>query len=184
MGFALAEQFALLGAHVDLITGPVTLETPHPSINRINVNTAIEMFEEAKKYFKKADITIATAAVADYRPATTHTEKIKKNEKELTIKLIKNPDIAKHLGSVKSKKQILVGFALETSDGFNEAKKKLKEKNFDLIVLNSLQNKGAGFKTDTNKISLIDKHNNIINFELKTKKEVAIDIIQAILKIA
>lgn len=181
MGFALAENFATKGADVVLVTGPVSLSTQHSNIQRINVTSAEEMQQAMLAEYNNADIVIMSAAVADYRPKVKATEKIKKAADDLTIELVKNPDILSNLGAQKQN-QLLVGFALETNNEEANAKDKLKRKNLDLIVLNSLNHSGAGFQHDTNQITIIDKHNKIEHFELKDKQQVAEDIAQAVLK--
>lgn len=180
MGFALAETCAEQGAEVTLVSGPVMLQTNHPNIHRIDVESANEMYEAATKHFPKADIAILCAAVADFTPKSTADKKIKRKGDDLTIMLQPTQDIAAALGATKKKKQVLVGFALETDNELNNAKDKMKRKNFDFIVLNSLQDKGAGFRVDTNKVTIIDKHNGITAYDTKSKKEVAKDIIEAI----
>ena len=180
MGFALAETCAEQGAEVTLVSGPVVLQTNHPNIHRIDVESASEMYEAATKHFPKADIAILCAAVADFTPKTTADKKIKRKGDDLTIMLQPTQDIAAALGAKKKKKQVLVGFALETDNELNNAKDKMKRKNFDFIVLNSLQDKGAGFRVDTNKVTIIDRHNGITAYDTKSKKEVAKDIIEAI----
>ena len=178
MGFAIAEELAIEGAKVILIAGPVSLKTNHPNIERIDVVSAKEMYEAAQKHFPSSDGAVMCAAVADYRPAVKANEKIKR-EKQGTfqIELIPNPDIAASLGKMKRPEQLLVGFALETNDEKQNAQGKLKRKNLDFIVLNSLNDPGAGFQTDTNKISIIKANNKIIEFELKSKSLVAKDIV-------
>jgi phosphopantothenoylcysteine decarboxylase/phosphopantothenate--cysteine ligase len=180
MGFALAKALAENGAEVVLIAGPTCLSIEHPNIQLIAVVSAIEMRDEVLKHFSNADIAIMSAAVADYRPKTFSETKIKKKENELTIELVKNPDIFKTLGEQKSDNQILIGFALETNNELENARKKLADKNGDAIVLNSLNDIGAGFKHDTNKISIILKNGLIFEYSLKTKNEVAQDILQCI----
>jgi len=180
MGFALAETCAEQGAEVTLVSGPVMLQTNHPNIHRIDVESASEMYEAATRHFPKADITILCAAVADFTPKSTADKKIKRKGDDLTIMLQPTQDIAAALGATKKKKQVLVGFALETDNELNNAKDKMKRKNFDFIVLNSLQDKGAGFRVDTNKVTIIDKHNGITAYDTKSKIEVAKDIIEAI----
>ena len=180
MGFALAETCAEQGADVTLVSGPVMLQTNHPNIHRIDVESANEMYEAVTKHFPKADIAILCAAVADFTPKSTADKKIKRKGDDLTIMLQPTQDIAAALGATKKKKQVLVGFALETDNELNNAKDKMKRKNFDFIVLNSLQDKGAGFRVDTNKVTIIDKHNGITAYDTKSKKEVAKDIIEAI----
>ena len=181
MGFALAETCAERGAEVVLISGPVQLKTCHPNIKRIDVESAEEMHREALKYFPDADAGILCAAVADYKPADFSENKIKRKDGEdLQLSLVPNPDIAADLGKAKKKGQLLVGFALETDDEATNAFGKLKKKNLDFIVLNSLKDKGAGFRGNTNKVSIIDCSGDIKNFPLKSKKEVAEDIVTVI----
>ncbi len=181
MGFAIAECFANLGANVTIIAGPVSVTTNNKNITRINVVTANQMLEQCKNLFEKTDIAIMAAAVADYRPKNTETEKIKREQNTLTtIELVANPDIAATLGSIKKNNQILAGFALETTNGEYYAKNKLIIKNLDFIVLNSLTDKGAGFKTDTNKITIITQKGDILPYNLKPKTEVASDIVEFI----
>jgi phosphopantothenoylcysteine decarboxylase / phosphopantothenate---cysteine ligase len=179
MGYELALEAAESGANVVLISGPVNKNISHPNIKLISVTSAREMFQAAINNFKSTDIAILSAAVADFRPVQIQKDKIK-NKSEWFLKLEPTKDIARALGEKKSNKQILVGFALETSNEKKNAYEKLQKKNFNLIVLNSLRDKGAGFQYNTNKISIIDKDNKIQDFELKPKKQVACDIIQAI----
>jgi phosphopantothenoylcysteine decarboxylase/phosphopantothenate--cysteine ligase len=175
MGYEIAKIFNYSGANVTLVSGPTSLPMPS-GVKTLNVRTGQEMFETMKLHHRLADIVIFCAAVADYRPAETSKIKIKKNENDLQISLIKNPDIAYELGLEKSENQIHVGFALETNDELENAKGKLKKKNFDLIVLNSLQDKGSGFRYDTNKITVVNTMGQMSQYQLKTKEEVAIDI--------
>ncbi len=181
MGVAIAENLADKGASVSLILGPSNLEVSHQNINVIKVQSAAEMFEATEKLFKKSDITILSAAVADYRPVKVETSKIKKRGQNLNLELERTIDIAASLGKLKRKDQLIVGFALETDNELENAKDKLKRKNFDFIVLNSLQDKGAGFAHDTNKITIVRKDNKIQHFELKSKKKVADDIVNEII---
>ena len=181
MGFSIAEVAASLGAQVLLISGPVSIKINNSSINVIDVTSANEMYEATHTHFKNCDIAILSAAVADFTPNEVASQKIKKKEDSLTITLKKTKDILASLGEIKSDKY-LVGFALETQNELENAKTKLKKKNLDLIVLNSLNDKGAGFKSDTNKITLISKDNKIVPFDVKPKKEVANDILQHIIK--
>ena len=180
MGFAIAETLAQLGAQVTLVTGPTHLTLHHPSIEVKAVTSAAEMFEACKVVFPKADITVLSAAVADYRPATVADQKIKKADNDLSLQLVKTTDIAATLGMQKKDGQFVVGFALETEHEESNAMKKIKAKNFDLIVLNSLNDQGAGFGYDTNKVKLIDKKGKVVEYSLKNKKEVAVDIVNAI----
>jgi phosphopantothenoylcysteine decarboxylase/phosphopantothenate--cysteine ligase len=177
MGFAIAEALANEGAQVHLVSGPVSLKPQNPSINLIPVQTATEMLSACLGIFEKTDGAILSAAVADFRPKSPVTHKIKRKGSDLTVILEPNPDIAAELGKLKKENQFLAGFALETEDGIALAKGKLERKNFDFIVLNSLLDKGSGFNTDTNKITIISRYNKITEFELKAKQEVATDII-------
>lgn len=181
MGYAIAEAAAMAGATVTLISGPTHLAVKHPNIQRQSVRSGKEMYEACEKLFDKTDITVFAAAVADYAPNTVADQKIKKKGDTLSIELSKTVDIAKTLGQRKTNDQLNIGFALETNNELENAKEKILSKNFDMIVLNSLQDSGAGFGHDTNKISIIDKANNIQHFELKTKTEVAKDIVDAII---
>jgi len=179
MGFAIAEAAANLGAEVFLISGPSNQQTKHSFVHRINVVSAEQMYIEAHKYFDQVDIAILSAAVADYKPKNVVNQKIKKSSATLEIQLTPTKDILASLGAVK-KEQFLVGFALESNNELKNAKTKLERKNLDAIVLNSLQDKGAGFATDTNKITIIDKNFNEKSFPLKSKVEVAKDIMNEI----
>lgn len=185
MGFALAEEFAQRGANVTLIAGPTHLNISHPNIRRVNIVSAVEMYEEAMRCFPQSDVAILSAAVADFRPENPAEEKIKKtsNSQTMDIHLVQNPDILASLGKIKTDKQRLVGFALETNDELANAQKKLTKKNLDFIVLNSLQDSGAGFGHDTNKVSILHKTGEIEHGELKTKKEVATDIANQVKRI-
>jgi len=181
MGFEIAKTAANLGAEVVLISGPSSQQIQHSFINRIDVTSAEEMYQAAHQYYKESDIAILSAAVADYKPKKSATQKIKKTTSTLEITLEPTKDILASLGALK-KEQFLVGFALETNNEVENATNKLKRKNLDLIVLNSLQDKGAGFATNTNKITVIDANMNQIPFDLKSKSEVAVDILNEILK--
>jgi phosphopantothenoylcysteine decarboxylase/phosphopantothenate--cysteine ligase len=181
MGISLAEECAKRGAHVDLILGPTHRRpAPSESLQTIHVTSADEMYTEAKARFSKVDIAIFAAAVADYRPKETASEKIKKQEKEMSITLTKNNDIAAQFGKVKRNDQFSLGFALETENELQNAKLKLDSKNFDAIVLNSLNDEGAGFHHSTNKVSIIAKNNMQVDYELKSKADVAADIIDSL----
>jgi len=184
MGFAIAGELAERGAKVHLVSGPVSI--PYPESENIYVHkvmSALEMFEKVKEVFKDSDGAIFSAAVADFRPANTTDSKIKRGDKDsLQIILEKNPDIAKETGKMKKEGQVTVGFALETDNEEFNAQKKLEEKNLDFIVLNSLNEKGAGFGHDTNKITIINKNNKKVNFGLKHKTEVAKDIVDYLIK--
>jgi phosphopantothenoylcysteine decarboxylase/phosphopantothenate--cysteine ligase len=181
MGFAIAESLANLGAMVTLVSGPTSLHTSHPNVNVKKVMSADEMYEACVAVFPKTDIAVLAAAVADYKPSVKADQKIKKKDETLTIELTRTKDIAASLGKLKHNGQVIVGFALETEHEQENALKKLESKNFDLIVLNSLQDTGAGFGHDTNKITLIDSNRTVLSFDLKSKKEVARDIVSAIL---
>ncbi len=181
MGFELARTAAQLGAEVFLVTGPTHLAIAHDKVHVIHVVSADDMYHSTQMYFENSDIVLCAAAVADYRPVTIAAQKIKKSEEKLTLELVKNKDILMALGEQK-KDQYLVGFALETDNEIENAKGKLKRKNLDAIILNSLRDEGAGFRSDTNKITFIDTNFNITTFELKTKAEVAKDIFNEIIK--
>jgi phosphopantothenoylcysteine decarboxylase/phosphopantothenate--cysteine ligase len=180
MGFAIAEAAANLGAEVTLISGPVSLQLEHSFIKIVRVTSAQEMYDATHGSFATCDIAILSAAVADYKPIQVADQKIKKKDGSLTLQLTKTKDILASLGAIK-KDQFLVGFALETQNEEENAKLKLKKKNLDLIVLNSLNDKGAGFKVDTNKVTLITRDNKIIPFQVKLKTEVAKDILEHII---
>lgn len=177
MGFAIAEACARHGARVTLVSGPVHIHTTHHNIEVVSVRSAEEMYQACLTVFEKCDVAILAAAVADYRPSQVANQKIKKKDDDMKIELTKTVDIAASLGMKKKDTQIIIGFALETNDEINHAKQKLYKKNLDFIVLNSLSDSGAGFQHDTNKISIIDKQDNILTFDLKSKSEVADDII-------
>ena len=181
MGFALAERAAGLGAEVVLITGPTHLEISEPCVNRVDVVSAGEMYRAAHQYFESVDIAIFSAAVADFKPKFVSSQKLKKDHASMQIELEPTQDILASIGEIKGDR-FLVGFALETDNEVENAKKKLASKNLDLIVLNSLKDLGAGFKTTTNKVSLIDKFENINTYDLKSKSEVANDIFNEILQ--
>ncbi len=180
MGFAIAAEAAWRGASVILVSGPSCNEIHHPAINRINVVSANEMFSACLEHFPTADITIMAAAVADFTPAKFSSEKIKKNQQDHSLEMKPTPDILKELGSIKKPPQILVGFALETENEIPNAIEKLNAKNLDLIILNSLKDSGAGFNTNTNKVTILDKSGRINRGELKDKREVAADIFDAV----
>lgn len=182
MGVALAEKLYSLGADVQLILGPSKL-TVSEGIKTTRVFSANEMYAACKKYFAKTDICIFAAAVADYTPKIVSDQKIKKSDAEFSITLKKNVDIAYEFGKIKKTNQLSIGFALETNDELKHAKGKLEKKNFDIVVLNSLNDKGAGFQFNTNKITIVNRNNKITKFELKGKDEVADDIILEIQKI-
>ena len=179
MGFAIAETAASLGASVVLVCGPTHLKLTHKSVERIDVTSAEEMFQVVKSQYPDTDIAIAAAAVADYRPSAVADQKIKKQAASLQINLEPTPDILKYMGEHKQN-QFLVGFALETENEVENAKGKLSRKNLDLIVLNSLNDTGAGFKTETNKVTFITREGEILPQELKAKEAVAQDLFQLI----
>jgi phosphopantothenoylcysteine decarboxylase/phosphopantothenate--cysteine ligase len=180
MGFALAKEAANLGAEVILIAGPTHQQIKHSFIKRIDVVSAEEMYIAAHHYFNEVDVAILAAAVADYKPKNIADQKIKKKDASLHLELAPTKDILASLGHIK-KHQFLVGFALETSNEIENAKGKIKRKNLDAIVLNSLKDKGAGFATNTNKVTIIDKDFNEKPFSLKSKIEVAKDIMNEII---
>lgn len=181
MGFSLAKKASELGAEVTLISGPVSLATPNPSIERINVISAQEMFEAVSAQFEHQHIVIMAAAVADYTPASFSQSKMKKKDGELSIELKRTQDILAHLGQHKQN-QILVGFALETNNERENAQGKLERKNLDFIVLNSLNDEGAGFAGESNKVSILSKNNKSIDFELKPKEDVSVDILNYLIQ--
>jgi phosphopantothenoylcysteine decarboxylase / phosphopantothenate---cysteine ligase len=181
MGYALAQCFAEAGATVYLISGPTQLRIAHPAIRLIPVTTAEEMYRAALRYAGEADIMVFAAAVADYRPKEVSAVKMKKKEDQLTLELVRNVDIAATLGQAKKPGQLAVGFALETNNEVENARAKLLQKNLDLIVLNSLQDHGAGFRHDTNKVAILDREK-ILTFDLKPKAEVARDIVAEIVR--
>ena len=182
MGFELAKNAANLGAEVYLISGPSNEKVSHSLIQRIDVVSAEEMYNEVHKIYPSVAIAILSAAVSDYKPSVVASTKIKKSTDTMSIDLVKTHDILASLGEIKND-QFLVGFALETNNEIENAITKLKKKNLDLIVLNSLQDKGAGFKNETNKVTIIDKSEKISEFSLKSKAKVAEDIFNEILKI-
>jgi len=183
MGYAIAQECANNGAEVILISGPVNIKKPTGNIKIINVKSANEMYNECTEIFKTVDIAIMSAAVADYTPEISYDKKVKRTKDNLQIKLKPTKDIAAELGKQKNQNQKIIGFALETDSEINNAILKIDKKNLDFIVLNSLKDKGAGFSFDTNKITIIDRNNNFDKFELKTKKEVAIDIVKKLIDI-
>ncbi len=183
MGVAIANELEKRGVEVTLVLGPVSGGDVRPGIDKIQVTTAAEMFDACQPIFEKSDFAIMAAAVADYTPATVATQKIKKTQGSLTVELIKTKDILKSLGEKKKEHQVLVGFALETDNEKENAVAKLKGKNADMIVLNSLNDDGAGFGYDTNKVTIFDKNGNAVDFPSKTKKEVANDIIDTIIRL-
>ncbi len=181
MGYAIAEEAANLGANVVLVSGPSMQHIEHTMVEVVKVTSAVDMLQSCNLHYADTDISILAAAVADYRPSVMAMQKIKKSGNSMVVDLVKNPDIASELGKVKTSSQFNVGFALETENERENAREKLKKKNFDMIVLNSLQDESAGFSGDMNKVTIIDKNNIVMDFELKNKVEVAKDILQAIL---
>ena len=180
MGYAIAEKFLELGAEVVLISGPVNIQLQHPQLRIIKVSAASEMYLACCRVFEEVDIAVFAAAVADYRPAKVSDQKIKKGEASFTIKMVKNIDIAYEFWKVKTADQISVGFALETNDELVHAKGKLQKKNFDMVILNSMNDSNATFGYDTNKITTITKNLIQKQFPLKQKTEVAKDIVREI----
>jgi phosphopantothenoylcysteine decarboxylase / phosphopantothenate---cysteine ligase len=183
MGIALAEAAASFGASVDLVLGPVSIMPAEPAINVIRVTTAETMKDECLSRFPECDVAILAAAVADFTPVSAGTAKMKRGDGELVLRLKPTADIAGSMGKIKKSSQVLAGFALETDDGIVNATAKLKRKKLDFIVLNSLGDEGAGFGYDTNRITIIDKNNNIDKFELKSKEEAARDILEKVVSI-
>lgn len=183
MGFKLADELANLGAEVTLIAGPSDQEMQNKSVKRINITSAAEMLQQCLTYFPEARICVMNAAVADFTPKFVADQKMKKQDQNLTIELKPTTDILQTLGAQKKHDQILIGFALETNNGEQYALDKLRRKNLDMIVLNTLADAGAGFKTDTNKVTIIDKHLQKTETGLKSKAEVAVDICQKIIEL-
>ena len=182
MGAAICEEFAKRGARVELVMGPSSLKIDIPGITVHKVQTADQMYRQCIDLFSKADVAVMSAAVADYTPVTKVSEKIKKSEDSFQIELTKTKDILKSLGELKHNGQLLVGFALETNNEKENALQKLKNKNADLIVLNSLNDEGAGFGHDTNKVTIFEKNGNELGYERKPKQQVARDIVDRIVK--
>ncbi|WP_304233959.1 bifunctional phosphopantothenoylcysteine decarboxylase/phosphopantothenate--cysteine ligase CoaBC [Jiulongibacter sediminis] len=182
MGYAIAKAFRNAGANVQVVSGPVNIEKPQ-GVEVFKVKSAQEMFDQTKELFGGAEIIVYVAAVADYTPEKVSDKKLKKSDNDLAISLKRTPDIAGTLGKLKNRDQIAVGFALETDNARENALGKLKKKNLDMIVLNSLQDSGAGFRYDTNKITVVHRNGEVIEHSLKTKDEVAVDILAEIEKI-
>lgn len=178
MGFAIAEACAKAGADVTLVAGPVSLKTVHPAIRRIDVESADEMYDAVVSEFGHHNAAIMCAAVADYKPATCCPEKMKRSADDMTLQLVPNRDIAAAVGAIKRDDQCLVGFALETNNEEVNAQSKLEKKNLDFIVLNSLQDPGAGFRCDTNKVTIIERDGISTDYPCKSKAEVAKDIVE------
>jgi len=183
MGVAIAEELARRGAAVDLVLGPVNYNGHNPAIQLHKVQTAAEMYAACEQLFERSDIAVMSAAVADYRPASAAPEKIKKKDENLTLELVKTQDILASLGARKRQNQVLAGFALETTQERKNALEKMEKKNADLIVLNSLNDEGAGFGVDTNKITIFGRGGEEWAFDQKSKTEVAKDIVDRILKL-
>ncbi len=182
MGYAIAKELAEKGASVTLVSGPSAQEIEHPNIEKVSVQTAGQMYDQCNSRFDEADIVVLAAAVADYKPVEVYEQKMKKKADQWQLELEKTVDIAAELGKRKKTGQFIAGFALETENELINAKEKLTKKNFDLIVLNSLKHEGAGFGYDTNKITLIMSDGSQKAFELKSKREVAADIVNQIIK--
>jgi phosphopantothenoylcysteine decarboxylase/phosphopantothenate--cysteine ligase len=183
MGYAIAEELVEQGALVILVSGPVSVSTQKEGIQVIPVESAEEMYQACIEHFPHCDGAIMTAAVADFTPLNPEIQKTKRGKENWNIELKPTKDIAAELGKMKNENQVLVGFALETTDEKANAQKKLQKKNFDFIVLNSLNDAGAGFGVDTNKITIIGKNNKTVPFELKPKREVATDIVKTMISI-
>ena len=184
MGVEIAKECARNGAKVELVLGPSNIDVKETNINIARVESAKEMMEVVERNFKDTNISIFAAAVSDYTPKYIQKNKIKKKDKDFKLSLLPTTDILFEMGLRKNVGQFLVGFALETENELENAKDKLKRKNLDMIVLNSINDKDSGFNFDTNKITIIDKQNNILNFELKDKAEVAKDIVRRIIKLS
>lgn len=182
MGYAIAEELAKRGAKVSLVSGPTNISSTHPNITKTDVVSAEEMYQKCIDIYPNTHGAVMCAAVADYRPDSYSNVKIKRKSNDLSINLTPNKDIAAELGKIKKQEQLLVGFALETNDEVQNSAKKLQSKNLDFIVLNSLRDKGAGFNHDTNKISIIFKDGKEEHFDLKSKADVAKDIVDQIVR--
>jgi len=182
MGFSIAEKLAVEGAQVTLISGPSACQTLHPNIQRIDVVSAQEMYETSLEHFPNCNGAIMTAAVADFTPLNPLDAKVKREKSNYTIELTPTQDIAASLGKIKASNQFLVGFALETNDEEQNAQSKLERKNLDFIVLNSLNDAGAGFQHDTNKITIISRDGQVKKFDLKPKTQVAEDIVNELIQ--
>ena len=180
MGIAIVDELQSRGAEVHLVLGPSSLSPNHSGAQVHRVTSADEMFDKSVELFNDVDIAIMAAAVADYKPMNASFTKIKKSSSQMNIELVKNKDIAQHLGQIKKEGQLTIGFALETNNAVENAKRKIEKKNFDFIVLNSLEDQGAGFGVDTNKVKFIMQNGDMLDFELKSKIEVAKDIVDHI----
>lgn len=177
MGYAIAEQFLLQGAEVIIVSGPVCMQLKHHRLKMVKINSASEMYMACCRFFEEIDIAVFAAAVADYRPEKVSEQKIKKDESDFNIRMVKNVDIAYEFGQVKNSNQLSVGFALETNDELSHAIGKLRKKNFDMVVLNSMNDTNATFGFDTNKITVIRNDFSRTEYPLKNKSEVAEDIV-------
>ena len=180
MGYAVAEQFLQQGAEVFLVSGPVCIQLQHPKLKLVHVNSASEMYLACCQFFEQADIALFAAAVADYRPSTIAEQKIKKDESSFVITMVKNIDIAYEFGQIKTINQLSIGFALETNDELSHAVGKLKKKNFDMVILNSMNDANATFVHDTNKVTIIKNDFSQTTYSLKSKKDVAKDIVDEV----
>ena len=180
MGYAIAEQFLQQGAEVYLVSGPVSIQLQHPQLKIVQVNSASEMYLACCQFFEQVNIALFAAAVADYRPSTIAEHKIKKDESSFVIKMVKNIDIAYEFGQIKTINQLSIGFALETNDELSHAIGKLSKKNFDMVILNSMNDTNATFGYDTNKVTIIKNDFTQTDYPLKNKKEVAKDIVHEI----
>ena len=181
MGYELAKAALLKGAHVTLISGPTTQQLEHPNLELIHIRSAAELLQQVQLHWNAQDLGIFAAAVADYRPADVAEQKIKKSEEEMTLRLVKNPDVLAWAGANKTAQQRLVGFALETSNGIENASGKLVRKNLDAIVLNEMGEAGVGFGVDTNRVQLIEQDNKITRFELQSKASLAAMLLDALI---
>lgn len=181
MGYAIAEELAAQGAEVILVSGPVPVSVTGKGITVIPVESAQDMYDACIRHFPSCDGAVMTAAVADFTPVAPAAQKVKRGKENHSVELKPTNDIAAALGKIKKHGQLLAGFALETNDELENARCKMKKKNFDFIVLNSLNDKGAGFGFDTNKVTILGKGNKLKTFELKSKKEVAKDVVKEII---
>jgi phosphopantothenoylcysteine decarboxylase/phosphopantothenate--cysteine ligase len=182
MGYAIADAFAARGASVTLVSGPVSLTPGHPGVKLVKVTTAKEMFDACREIAGNVNVAVFSAAVADYTPAEPEQHKVKRGEGEWTLKLVPTKDIAGDLGRAKKSGQLFVGFALETDNGIAHARAKLERKNLDLIVLNTAGEEGAGFGTDTNRVTMIGRDGEAVDYELKPKDRVAADLVERVIK--
>ncbi len=180
MGYAIAKEFLKQGADVFLVSGPVSIELKHPRLTLVKVNSALEMALACCNFYEEVDIAVFAAAVADYRPEYVSKQKIKTDDPSFSLKMIKNVDIAYEFGKVKTSRQLFIGFALETNDELTHATGKLLKKNFDMVILNSMNDGNATFGYDTNKITIIKSDFTQKEFALKNKNEVAKDIVEAV----